>query len=548
MARSDRIHVVIAGGGVAALEAALALRELSQDRVTVELVAPEPHFWYRPTSVAEPFGLGEVRRYELSELAHTAGATFTPGELLSVDVARRLAYTSSGSAVSYSKLLIACGAAPREAIEGAITFRGPADTAQIEHVLADIEAGDVRRVAFVVPAGAVWALPAYELALMTAAWLESRRIEGVTVSLVTAEEEPLEFFGQEASDAVRSLVEEKGIALMTRAQPAEFRPGELLLVWDRVVAADRVVALPRLRGPRIGGIPQTFDGFIPIDDHGRVLGMPGVFAAGDITTFPLKQGGIATQMADAAAEAIAAEAGADLVPSPFRPVLRGLLLTGAEPHYLRADLSYDRADESQASLQPLWWPPAKIAGRYLAPFLASVSGTKAGAEPPPVAGQPVEIEVDTAAERRHDELALAAVQDVSDEQAGRVGDVMSTDPLVVAPEDTLGEIAEKMRARDVGSALVAEYGRLIGILTSQDMVQAFAARAHPSDARARGWMTAEPIAVSAATPLAVAETLMTDNHIHHLPVVERERAVGMVDLRGVVRAARRFGTGIGLGF
>jgi sulfide:quinone oxidoreductase len=543
---SDRDHVLIAGGGVAALEAALALRELAHDRVTVELLAPEPHFWYRPVAVAEPFGLGNVRRFELSGLAARAGATFTPGELLSVDTARRLAYTSSGAAVSYSKLLIACGAAPREAIEGAITFRGPADTAKIEQLLADIDAGEVRRVAFVVPAGAVWALPAYELALMTAAWLESREIEGVAVSLVTPEDEPLEFFGPEASDAVRRLIEERGIALLTRAHPAEARPGELLLVWDRIVAADRVVALPRLRGPRIGGIPQTFEGFIPVDEHGKVLGLSGVFAAGDITTFPLKQGGIATQLADTAAEAIAAEAGADVVPSPFRPVLRGLLLTGSEPRYLRADLSHDRADDSQASLQPLWWPPAKISGRYLAPFLAELSGTSPAAEPPSVAGQPVEIEIDASVERPRAGMPVADTS-WDESELARVGEVM-TEPLVVAPEDTLGEVAERMRAGDVGSAVVSEYGRLIGILTSRDMLEAFAARAHPSDARAREWMTAEPIAVPTATPLAAAARLMTENHIHHLPVVEGDRPIGMVGLRQVARAARRFGTGVGLGF
>jgi CBS domain-containing protein len=78
---------------------------------------------------------------------------------------------------------------------------------------------------------------------------------------------------------------------------------------------------------------------------------------------------------------------------------------------------------------------------------------------------------------------------------------MSRDPLVVAPEDTLGEVAEKMRAGELGSALVADHGRLIGILTSRDLLRAFAGRVHPSEARVRKWMTAEPVAVSAETPI-----------------------------------------------
>src|SRR5215207_7015881 len=98
-------RVLIAGGGVAALEAALALRALAEDRVAVELLAPEPHFWYRPLAVAEPFKLGEARHFELSTLAAQAGATFSPGELVSVDAARHLAYTSPGGAVPYSMLL-----------------------------------------------------------------------------------------------------------------------------------------------------------------------------------------------------------------------------------------------------------------------------------------------------------------------------------------------------------------------------------------------------------------------------------------------------------
>jgi CBS domain-containing protein len=114
---------------------------------------------------------------------------------------------------------------------------------------------------------------------------------------------------------------------------------------------------------------------------------------------------------------------------------------------------------------------------------------------------------------------------------------MSADPLVVAPEDTLGEVAEKMRGRDVGSALVAEYGRLIGILTSRDMLNVLAGRVHSSEARVRQWMTAEPIAVSVETTLDAAAILMTEHHIHHLPVVEGERPVGMIGMRDVVRSA-----------
>src|SRR5215211_6976371 len=188
MTRDDKTQVLIAGGGVAALEAALALRSLGGDRIDVQLLAPEPHFWYRALAVAEPFALGEVKHFELAELARRAGATFLLGELVSVDSARRIAYTKPGGGFPYSVLLIACGAAPMSAVDGALTFRGPADTVRIDELLAELEAREVRRVAFAVPAGAVWNLPVYELALMTSSWLAARGIDA-ELALVTPEDE-----------------------------------------------------------------------------------------------------------------------------------------------------------------------------------------------------------------------------------------------------------------------------------------------------------------------------------------------------------------------
>jgi sulfide:quinone oxidoreductase len=387
-------NVLIAGGGVAALEAALALRALGEERVSVELVSPEPRFWYRPLAVAQPFRLGEVTHFELQELATAAGATYAHGTLVSVDPAQHLAHTSPGGAVHYDLLLIACGAVPKPAIPGALTFRGPADTEKVEHLLAEIEAGEVHRVAFAVPSGAVWSLPAYELALMTAAWLAARGIAGVQLALVTPEDEPLRLFGHDASHAIRELLGERGIVVHCGAHPVEIRDGELLIIPESAVAADRVVAIPRLQGQRIEGIPQTADNFITVDTHSRVTGVSDVYAAGDITSFPVKQGGIAAQQAETAAESIAAEAGADLTPRPFRPVLRGLLLTGREPRYLRRELTKGE-ETSQASPDPLWWPPAKVVGRYLAPFLATLAGIESTDDISSAPGAvPVHVELD----------------------------------------------------------------------------------------------------------------------------------------------------------
>ena len=120
-----------------------------------------------------------------------------------------------------------------------------------------------------------------------------------------------------------------------------------------------------------------------------------------------------------------------------------------------------------------------------------------------------------------------------------LGDAMSTDLLVVAREETLGEAAQKMSARGVGAALVMHAGRLVGILTERDLLNAIASRVDASDARVREWMTERPVTASKATPIGRAARIMVTQGFRHLPVVDGERAVGIVSLRDVVRATAR---------
>jgi sulfide:quinone oxidoreductase len=127
------------------------------------------------------------------------------------------------------------------------------------------------------------------------------------------------------------------------------------------------VALPRLYGPAIRGLPHDADGFVEVDETGLVRGAEDVYAAGDMTSRPLKQGGLATQQADVAAAAIAAAGGADVTAERYRPVLRAMLFTGGSPRYLRHTLT----DSGRVSDEAPWWPPHKIAGRELAPYLAA---------------------------------------------------------------------------------------------------------------------------------------------------------------------------------
>lgn len=117
----------------------------------------------------------------------------------------------------------------------------------------------------------------------------------------------------------------------------------------------------------------------------------------------------------------------------------------------------------------------------------------------------------------------------------RLGDLMTSELLSVAPEDTLGEAAQQMADGDVGSAVVLDHGRLIGIVTERDLLRAMAGRVHPSEARVREWMTGDPVVASEATTTAEAARTMLDNGFRHLPVVDGDRTLGIVSLRDVVR-------------
>jgi len=370
-ARRAGFKALIVGGGVAGLEAMLALRELAAELVDVELVSAEPHFYYRPLAVAEPFGLGEVHRWELGDLARHAGADFSAGVLASVNSNLREAHFASGAVVGYDALLVALGARAQRAVNGALTFRGPADAEPFRALLDELEARGQGQLLFAVPSGLTWPLPIYELALLSAREFEERHVD-LRVGIVTSEPAPLAIFGVRASAAVQSLLEERGIAISCSRYPDEFAEGRLTCVANGPFPAEAVVAAPRLEGPQIDGLPVDRNGFIPVDEHGLVRGEDAVYAAGDGTTFPIKQGGIAAAQADTAAVSIARLAGADIEPRPFRPVLRALLLGGERSTFMSVELTGGHGETSEVSEEALWWPAGKIVGRYLSPFLASL--------------------------------------------------------------------------------------------------------------------------------------------------------------------------------
>ena len=362
-------HVLIAGGGVAALEAMMALRELAADAVSITLLAPEREFRYRPMAVAEPFTIDRAQRYPLAPIAADFGAQLVRGALARVDTDARCITTTAGELIAYDALVIACGTHARPAFAGAITVddRTLGDT--VRGLVQDIEDGYTRKIAFVAPAQAFWPLPLYELALLTAQRAYDANAT-VDICIVSPEGAPLALFGRGISTELSRLLRDAGITFIGSSF-ARLENGELTLKPDGVVLRpDRVVALPLLEGPQITGMASDPHGFIPISEHGEACGQDGVYVAGDASAYPIKHGGVAAQLADVVAAAIAARAGVSVEQPPLRPVIRGVLMAGRQNRFFEAELLGDGGFSSTVSDDCPWDPPAKIAARHLSAYLA----------------------------------------------------------------------------------------------------------------------------------------------------------------------------------
>ena len=363
-------NVVIVGGSVAGLEAALALREIGGESIATTLLAPNPEFVYRPMTVREPFGYAAAKRYPLDEIARDIGAELLSDGFKWLDHERRYVHTEAGAEVPYDALLLALGALPYARFKHVLTIDDGQLDEQLHGLIQDVEGGYVRRLAFIVPGRIGWPLPIYELALMTATRARDMNIE-LSITIATPEEKPLAVFGLGASEAVGKLLAANGIETITSAYCEVHEPGRVTInPGSRQLQADRIVAMPELHGPSVPGIPGgPAGGFIPVDIHCKVRGVESVYAAGDATDFAIKHGGIAAQQADVAAQAIAASAGLTPEPAPFHPVIHAILLTGGKPLYLSSDVTGGHGASSESGDSPTWSPSTKIAARYLAPYL-----------------------------------------------------------------------------------------------------------------------------------------------------------------------------------
>lgn len=384
---STKFRVSIVGGGVAAVEAALALSDLAAEQTDVTVIAPNEEMVYRPMTVTEPFAFGGARHYKLAPILAHAGARLLVDKLDWIEPQKNTLHVEAGESIEYDALILAMGGRPSPRYEHVTTIDDRRLDDLLHGLIQDIEGGFVKSIAFVSPGRMPWPLPLYELAMMTAGRAYDMQAELAT-TIVTPEEAPLGILGQTASNAVAEVLAHAKIETITSAYVEVPESGRIVInPGDRHLRVDRIVALPELNGPGVRGVPLGENGFIRVDQYGHMRDLQSpVFAAGDAIDFPIKQGGLGCQQADAAAESVAALAGAGVTPQPFLPVMRAKLLTYGEPLYLSAQITGGQGFSSEVSNEPMWSPPSKIAARYLAPYLdkldhAADRDRRAGREP-----------------------------------------------------------------------------------------------------------------------------------------------------------------------
>jgi sulfide:quinone oxidoreductase len=366
--------VAICGGGIAGVEGLLRLRRIAGDRVDVTLISPGEELLYRPLTVLEPFTGQAARRYQMADIVADTGVNWVRDSLAWLDRAERVVHTTGGRQVSYDALLLALGGTELSPSPHVEVFTGRDGGQFYRGVVEDVEAGRATQLVFLLPPGPVWPLPLYELALMTAA---RARVSGRTPQLVLTipAPRPLAALGGDAGEVMARLMAEAGITLHTDTRVRVSSPHDLVLHPNgEVLHPDRIISLPTITGPNVRGIPGfAQDRFLHVDEYCRVLNTGGrIFAAGDATDLPVKQGGVGAQQADTAAAGIAHLAGAGPAPERLRPRIDATLFASAKPLYLSADLIDGRGWQATFHDEPPWPAGEKVVAEELGPFLRAL--------------------------------------------------------------------------------------------------------------------------------------------------------------------------------
>ena len=120
-----------------------------------------------------------------------------------------------------------------------------------------------------------------------------------------------------------------------------------------------------------------------------------------------------------------------------------------------------------------------------------------------------------------------------------VGDLMSTPPVTCPPDTSLAHAALVMQEAGIGSVVVVQGAKVVGILTERDVLRAAASGADLRGSAVTEWMTPDPQSASPDESAEEAAQLMLLNGFRHLPVVEDREVCGVVSLRDLFAARIR---------
>jgi sulfide:quinone oxidoreductase len=464
--------VCVAGAGTAGLEALLCARELLGADVELRLIAPEREFRYRPMSTGSLYRPAAERSLAIADIVRDTDATWVRDRVVAVRLTERQIVTRDGETMPFDHLLLAIGGRTEPAVGCGHVWERGRDPGFLDEIITDIVAGRIATVALLIPRGAHWPVPAYELALVlgwTAAATRTR------VTLITAERRPLGALGADATEVVGRELEDAGVELITGVEAIdalERDPGGVAIVSEpdteadgdalrgrpsdpasiRLGAApirrfDRMISLPTASGPFLPGVPTDAAGFIQVDAGLKVCATECVWAVGACVSAGLAHGTLAACQADAAVAAIAAAVrGRDAAdsPTPIAPDLTGMLLTGQREPW-RAE---NPVGTPQPSTRCLWWPPGRAVGQMLARRIEAWDPSVADALPSNPTGVPITTPIALGC---GPELPATDHEVTADLRAARLRDLENRQLMAVerrerAVDDELRALDAKLRA------------------------------------------------------------------------------------------------------
>jgi sulfide:quinone oxidoreductase len=422
---SDRPVLCIVGAGTAGLEALLAARQRFGARVELRLIAPDREFQYRAIRPGQTFRPVPERSLQIADVTAEAGADWVTDRVAAVHGADRQLLTRDGELVDFDYLLLTAGVISHRTLHHGEVWQRGNDPRFLDRIIDDALAGEIRSIAIVIPRGARWPVPAYELALVLAWRAAGARTE---INLITSEERPLATLGTEASNLVLHELRDAGIHLQTGVEvvdePRDSSPHTspaLVLVPERPdqlpdaltgrptdparirigagveVEFDRLISLPAATGPAIAGVPTDACGFIAVDETFKVRDSHRIWAAGGCIAAALEHSALAAEQADAAITEIAAAIAGPHGPgsaAPSRvPELTGILLSGQRDQWL----TQNPPDTPEPSTRCLWWPPGRAVGHLLAQRICAGDPSTLSDLPDAPPGLPIRVPVALAA-------------------------------------------------------------------------------------------------------------------------------------------------------